>query len=95
MQFRIADTFTDSLARLTGVVAGVDQDIAQAPEDQAALILDASLPIRRQLIELLASPEEVIPLLPEAELFIIYLVMALVLLFRPAGLFAPAQARRI
>lgn len=39
-----------------------------APEDQAALILDASLPIRRQLIELLASPEEVIPLLPEAEL---------------------------
>jgi len=38
------------------------------PERQAALILDTSLPIRRQLIELLPSPEAVVPLLPEAEL---------------------------
>ncbi|MBY0398711.1 hypothetical protein K2X89_00310 [Myxococcota bacterium] len=38
------------------------------PERQAELILDTALPIRRQLIELLPSPEEVIPLLPEAEL---------------------------
>ncbi|MBK7949501.1 MAG: hypothetical protein IPK00_12355 [Deltaproteobacteria bacterium] len=38
------------------------------PERQAALILDTSLPIRRQVIELLPSPEAVIPLLPEAEL---------------------------
>lgn len=41
---------------------------ALPPEQQAALILDTSLPIRRQLIELLPSPEDVIPLLPEAEL---------------------------
>ena len=34
-------------------------------------------------------------LLPEAELFIIYLVMATVLLVRPSGLFAPAEARKI
>ena len=38
------------------------------PERQAGLILDTSLPIRRQLIELLPHPEAVIPLLPEAEL---------------------------
>jgi len=38
------------------------------PDRQAALLLDTSLPIRRQLIELLPNPEEVIPLLPEAEL---------------------------
>jgi len=34
-------------------------------------------------------------LLPEAELFVIYLVMALVLVFRPEGLFAKAHARKI
>ena len=34
-------------------------------------------------------------LLPEAELFIIYFVMAIVLLFRPEGLFAKTQARKI
>jgi branched-chain amino acid transport system permease protein len=33
--------------------------------------------------------------LPEVELFSIYLVMALVLIIRPRGLFAPAEARRI
>jgi hypothetical protein len=38
-----------------------------SPERQAALLLDTSLPIRRQLIELLPDPESVIPLLPEAE----------------------------
>ena len=41
---------------------------ALPPERQAALLLDTSLPIRRQLIELLPDPEAVIPLLPEAEL---------------------------
>jgi hypothetical protein len=41
---------------------------ALSPERQAALLLDTSLPIRRQLIELLPDPEAVIPLLPEAEL---------------------------
>lgn len=41
---------------------------ALSPERQAALILDTSLPVRRQLIELLPSPEAVVPLLPEAEL---------------------------
>ena len=34
-------------------------------------------------------------LLPEAELFIIYLVMAVVLVFRPEGLFQKVQARKI
>lgn len=34
-------------------------------------------------------------LLPEAELFIIYLVMASVLVFRPEGLFQKTQARKI
>ncbi|MFT6773986.1 MAG: branched-chain amino acid transport system permease protein [Paracoccaceae bacterium] len=34
-------------------------------------------------------------MMPEAELFIIYLVMAAVLLFRPEGLFAKTQARKI
>ena len=34
-------------------------------------------------------------LLPEAELFIIYLVMAVVLVFRPEGLFQKTQARKI
>jgi branched-chain amino acid transport system permease protein len=33
--------------------------------------------------------------LPEAELFVIYLVMALVLAFRPRGLFSIAEARKI
>ncbi|HEX6137799.1 MAG TPA: branched-chain amino acid ABC transporter permease [Casimicrobiaceae bacterium] len=33
--------------------------------------------------------------LPEVELFSIYVVMALVLIFRPRGLFAAAEARRI
>lgn len=33
--------------------------------------------------------------LPEVELFVVYGVMAVVLVFRPEGLFAPAQARKI
>ncbi len=33
--------------------------------------------------------------LPEAELFVVYLVMAGVLIVRPEGLFAPAKARKI
>jgi branched-chain amino acid transport system permease protein len=33
--------------------------------------------------------------LPEVELFVIYATMALVLIFRPEGLFAPAKARKI
>ena len=32
---------------------------------------------------------------PQVELFVIYAVMALVLVFRPEGLFAPAKARKI
>ena len=34
-------------------------------------------------------------LLPEAELFIVYFVMAIVLMFRPEGLFAKTKARKI
>ena len=34
-------------------------------------------------------------LLPEVELFVIYAIMAAVLVVRPQGLFAPAQARKI
>lgn len=34
-------------------------------------------------------------LLPEAELFIVYFVMAIVLVFRPEGLFAKTKARKI
>jgi branched-chain amino acid transport system permease protein len=34
-------------------------------------------------------------LLPEVELFVIYAVMALVLAFRPQGLFSRAEARKI
>ncbi|MEZ4334668.1 MAG: DUF6178 family protein [Myxococcota bacterium] len=41
---------------------------SMTPDGQAALVLDTPLAIRRQLIELLPSPEDVIPLLPEAEL---------------------------
>ncbi|HEY9056705.1 MAG TPA: branched-chain amino acid ABC transporter permease [Aurantimonas sp.] len=33
--------------------------------------------------------------IPEAEIFIIYLVMVVVLIFRPEGLFTPVQARKI
>jgi branched-chain amino acid transport system permease protein len=33
--------------------------------------------------------------LPEAELFSVYLVMAIVLIFRPKGLFAGAEVRKI
>ncbi len=33
--------------------------------------------------------------IPEAEIFIIYLVMVIVLIFRPEGLFTPVQARKI
>ena len=33
--------------------------------------------------------------MPEIELFVVYAVMALVLVLRPEGLFAPAQARKI
>jgi hypothetical protein len=40
---------------------------ALTPELQATVICEASLPIRRQMIELLTDPEAVIPLLPEAE----------------------------
>ncbi len=40
---------------------------ALAPEEQATLICEASLSIRRQIIELLPAPEAVIPLMPEAE----------------------------
>jgi hypothetical protein len=40
---------------------------ALTPELQATVICETSLPIRRQMIELLPSPEAVIPLLPEAE----------------------------
>ncbi len=38
------------------------------PETQAAVVCEASLSIRRQVIELLPEPEAVVPLLPEAEL---------------------------
>ena len=34
-------------------------------------------------------------LYPELELFVIYAIMALVLIFRPEGLFAPIKARKI
>jgi branched-chain amino acid transport system permease protein len=34
-------------------------------------------------------------LFPQIELFVIYLVMSLVLAFRPRGLFSQAQMRRI
>ena len=34
-------------------------------------------------------------LLPEVELFVIYAIMAAVLVFRPQGLFARAEARKI
>ena len=36
-----------------------------------------------------------VQLFPELELFVIYAVMALVLAFRPYGLFTRAQARKI
>lgn len=55
------------LARTDRRAAGQALDLLP-PDRQAALILDTSLPIRRQLIELLSNPEAVIPLLPEAEL---------------------------
>ena len=42
-------------------LAGLD------PAEQAAVVCEASLPIRRQIIDLLPSPEDVIPLIPEAE----------------------------
>lgn len=41
---------------------------ALTPEQQATVVCEASLSIRRQLIDLLPDPESVIPLLPEAEL---------------------------
>ncbi len=34
-------------------------------------------------------------MLPEVELFVIYAIMAIVLVVRPQGLFAPIQARKI
>ena len=40
---------------------------ALSPELQATVICEASLSIRRQMIELLPNPEDVIPLIPEAE----------------------------
>jgi hypothetical protein len=42
-------------------LAGLD------PAEQAAVVCEASLTIRRQIIDLLPNPEEVIPLIPEAE----------------------------
>ena len=33
--------------------------------------------------------------LPEVELFVIYAIMAVVLVVRPQGLFSPVQARKI
>jgi len=47
--------------------AALQELAALTPEQQATVICEASLPIRRQMIELLQSPEAVIPLLPEAE----------------------------
>ena len=45
-----------------------EQELAAlTPELQATVICEASLPIRRQMIELLPDPESVIPLIPEAE----------------------------
>jgi len=45
-----------------------EKEIASlAPEEQATLVCEASLSIRRQVIELLPAPEVVIPLIPEAE----------------------------
>jgi len=38
------------------------------PEEQATVVLEAPLSIRRQTLELLPEPEAVVPLLPEAEL---------------------------
>ncbi|MFK7896900.1 MAG: DUF6178 family protein [Myxococcota bacterium] len=40
---------------------------ALSPEEQATVVLEASMSVRRQTIELLPEPEEVIPLIPEAE----------------------------
>jgi hypothetical protein len=40
---------------------------ALSPEQQATVICEASLPIRRQMIDLLPNPEAVIPLIPAAE----------------------------
>ena len=40
---------------------------ALPPEQQATVVCEAPLSIRRQMIELLPNPEEVIPLIPEAE----------------------------
>jgi len=40
---------------------------ALSPEKQATVVLEASLSIRRQILELLPDPEAVVPLLPEAE----------------------------
>jgi branched-chain amino acid transport system permease protein len=34
-------------------------------------------------------------MLPEVELFVIYAIMAMVLVVRPQGLFAPVEARKI
>jgi hypothetical protein len=47
--------------------AAEKQIAALAPAEQATLICEASLSIRRQMIELLPAPEAVIPLIPEAE----------------------------
>ncbi len=40
---------------------------ALSPEEQATVVLESSMSVRRQTIELLSDPEAVIPLLPEAE----------------------------
>lgn len=41
---------------------------ATPPEDQVALVCNAPLAARRELLDLLPEPERVIPLIPEAEL---------------------------
>jgi branched-chain amino acid transport system permease protein len=41
------------------------------------------------------SRASAVHLFPEVELFVIYAIMAAVLIFRPQGLFAPIQARKI
>ena len=41
------------------------------------------------------SRASAVHLMPEVELFVIYSIMALVLVIRPQGLFAPLQMRKI
>lgn len=61
-------------ARRLLTLARTDRRAAEAelgrlsPENQAVVVVESPLSIRRSLIELLPDPERVIPLLPEAEL---------------------------